>query len=396
MLSAELFKNSLLRLLPTGSAFRLKVNGNIYKIIESIAELMNEAATNSKSILSKIIPDGLPYFDDTLYQFNESDASHWELVLGINVSSAETLENRMKAIYVRMHDENVSNHKIYIQDKLRAAGFDVTVFEYDEIKDFITAYKHSTTTIHGYNTRHGALQVPDFTTHIANTVKYSDEIPIEMTLDVMRNSFYIAGATFSDYVNIPIQRMDTFRDMVLRMKPTHRVAFVRNVPPVEIVDFDYLKVQYLLTGRDLDTKTYFYNTGLPLDGKAVGYGFGSTYVTDPYNKYLEWGGDNQSGTENVLVDFKLFHNNNPSIVTSEVKINAHWFTGYYPQDVTIRIVGYKGGKMEKSGYDFINTDGGEIVGQREFTVEVTGNYEDLGILTYNSLTKSVILTQLKY
>ena len=151
----------------------------------------------------------------------------------------------------------------------------------------------------------------------------------------------------------------------------------------------------LQSGRDLDTKTSIFNTGLPFDNDYVGYSFGSEYVQDSTNKYLWWGGDNQSGSENVLIDFKLLHRNNPSLIKSFVSINAHWFNGSGLQSIEIKMIAYKGNvPTQILNYDFVN-NGFEVVGEKTFSVVVSAFYEDLGFIEYDSRYGSAKLTKLK-
>lgn len=393
MLSLNDLKQVFRSFLPTGLAFRYAEGSNVDKLVTATCTDALQTFNDIKTIEGKIIPDD---YDDL---FDTHDAQRWEKVLGLYGNSEDTLENRKAAILRKMR--NPSNvlgrqHISYIQQSLRDAGFAVTLYEYDDFKNYVnTIIQHKSNIYHGYDVAHGQLDTPAYTSVIANFLDPALETTVPSSLDNLRNAFFIAGDTFDTYIDIPRQRIEEFRNAVIALKPAQSVAFLRNVPFVEMYDFDFVKISYEIpVNRDIDTRTYFIDTGVVgVDNTKVGYGYG-TFVRNSLDNYLRWGGDNQSGSEHVLIDFKLFHLHNPNLRSSKVRLSAHWFTGSTSQSTTVKLTTYKGGSMTKNGYDFVNPTATKVE-VREFEAIVYPEYADLGYIAYDVTENSVKLTKVQ-
>lgn len=142
---------------------------------------------------------------------------------------------------------------------------------------------------------------------------------------------------------------------------------------VTIPEFEYLTYRYFWTssdGRDLDTGTELINTGLidrssgqSVDNAPVGWSMKGNNITDVKN-YLKWGGDNtQSGNECTFIDMEalLSAQNYPLLPRFiEARIYAAWYGEKRNGNITFEIVAYKGGRMIKDGYNFVNQGGVEV------------------------------------
>jgi len=127
-------------------------------------------------------------------------------------------------------------------------------------------------------------------------------------------------------------------------------------------DADYLiyRVQFT-TGRDLDIRVTIQEPNLGVAGWCRGYPSNSNYA--------EWSGDNTGqGREAIL--FKV--NNMRAAGINKIKFNySTWWFGSKGDNVAILVEGYKGGTMQRSGYDWVNV-GGTRVGTYTFDpVDIT-------------------------
>lgn len=213
------------QLLPTGRAFNIPVGGDFEKLLLGLADQESDSFNDALSILDMIIPDNA--------NFSVADAVRWEKVLSISASGNDSLANRMAAIYRKMQFPSGAKgrqHKNYLEGQLRAANFDVKVYEYGDIKDYFTNKVHSLDTKHSFSTIHGSgYEIPFYNEIVANYLNKEMEIPVTPTLDNLRNIFWIAGDTFDEFPNIPPFRIEEFRHIILTIKPLHTVAFLRIV-----------------------------------------------------------------------------------------------------------------------------------------------------------------------
>jgi hypothetical protein len=210
------------QLLPTGRAFNVPSGGNFEKLLLGLADQESEAYNAAIGLLNCIIPDN--------EDFSQDDAIRWEKVLSISASEDDSLVNRKAAIYRKMQfpgGVKGRQHKNYLEGQLRAANFNVKIYEYGDVKNFFANTVHSSDTLHSSITVHGGWNIPSYTGIIANHIDEDMETDVPATLDNLRNIFWIAGDSFSEFVTIPPYRMEEFRHIVLTIKPLHTVAFLR-------------------------------------------------------------------------------------------------------------------------------------------------------------------------
>lgn len=136
-------------------------------------------------------------------------------------------------------------------------------------------------------------------------------------------------------------------------------------PSIKFKPFDFLVVRYIWTsagGTDLDTRTSYTGTGITLvDDDLVGWGCGNAIVVDTAHNYLQWGGDNTgAGVEAVLINFNTIAADYSSIKKFTAKLAAQWYSSRNNGEVSVEMVTYSGGAMQKVGYDFINNGGEQV------------------------------------
>jgi len=224
------FINLTKQLYPTGRAFYLPENGTFEKFHKGINTSLIRAEEDVVSVINKSIPDN--------DEFLEADATLLEIKLGLFINPVTSLENRKKAILRKMaYPANIKarQHPLFIETQLRLAGFDVRVYENRFIEGGEIVYKtpdqisalslnntqHADDTYHGDNTVHGSegFRV------IANSTDASESYSIGGDENLWA-TFYISGDTVSSTATVPQEREKEFRELVLKLKPAHTVAFL--------------------------------------------------------------------------------------------------------------------------------------------------------------------------
>lgn len=167
------------------------------------------------------------------------------------------------------------------------------------------------------------------------------------------------------------------------------IGITDNKPTNEtpLQEFDFAVIRYIWDsngGEDLDTRTRVIT---PARNTDVGWGRASTD-----GEYLHWNGDNTgSGVESVLLNLNALTNDYADQVF-QIALRSYWFRTKVSGDFKIQFESYKGGTMQPSGFDFINT-GGELVQSITLStnVQMQNNSnvdgEDVGVLTYNRVAK---------
>ena len=160
-------------------------------------------------------------------------------------------------------------------------------------------------------------------------------------------------------------------------------------------DFDYAVIRYRWLpsgGKDLDTRTSLTNPNR--NNAMVGW---RKLSTD--DGYLLWSGDNTAnGVETVLLDVKKILLDFPQQVTIEADMRAFWYDSRLDGNLDIEFATYKGGTMQKSGHDFVNTGGSLVQNLKVSTntqdTNTSGDGERLAKLTYNIFSKTGSLTRI--
>ncbi len=215
-------------LYPTGSAFRIPYNGVFYNLHVAINRSFIRVVEDANLTIDSSIPDN--------DNFGEDDAELWEFRLGLNLSSSLTLAEKKAAIrrkFAYPGNVRARQHPLFIQSQLQAAGFDVYVHENrffeggewvfktpEEVAAVtLEASQHGGNSQHGGSFQHGSGQFQV----IANLAVRNE------TFSVGNNNlwatFFIGGQTLGDFANVPDNRLIEFKELVLKLKPAHTVAF---------------------------------------------------------------------------------------------------------------------------------------------------------------------------
>lgn len=202
-------------LYPTGRAWRIPYAGVFYKVVEGLAESELRAINFALSILSRILPDN--------NNFTAEDATEWERRLGLVVLPYYISLSTRKDIILRKYQFpgsflNRQNYR-YIEYQLRLAGFDVYIYEnlggtIDILDTFMV--QHADNTEHGIDTEMGGTYID----LIANSHLYGEAFDLPDAKGV----FYIAGASISTPASISPSLRESFRKLVLALKPANTIA----------------------------------------------------------------------------------------------------------------------------------------------------------------------------
>lgn len=216
------------QLYPKGRAFNM-IKGSIMDKVHlafnvSFIRLINDA----KSTIDSTFPDN--------NNFTSDDCTLWEYRFGIVTDTSLTVIDRRAALLRRMgRGRNVParQHRNYIEYQLQVAGFDVYVYENGFDEGGVIVYKtpeeisgagagvvqHGGDSQHGIGMQHGGGN----SEVIANSYKPNEAYSVAE--DNIWATFFIGGPNLGDYAVIPEQRQEEFRELVLKLKPAHLVAF---------------------------------------------------------------------------------------------------------------------------------------------------------------------------
>jgi len=194
-------------------------NGDGDKFLEAIAESKQDAFDSAISVLDAILPDNS--------NFTSLDATQWERRLGMIVDNGASLSDRKLAIQRKMNhpgDIQARQSGDYIQQALRDAGFNVTVFW--NINRTLLPTPINKKNVFGVNnfgvTNFGILPLvvyPD-SEIIANFIDKTKDQSFE--LGINNNSFFVVcDSVLGTPVDIPLSRREEIRQLILRLKPLH-------------------------------------------------------------------------------------------------------------------------------------------------------------------------------
>ncbi|MGR3177833.1 MAG: hypothetical protein ACUZ8E_07225 [Candidatus Anammoxibacter sp.] len=227
------FKSTILNLTknlyPRGRAFRTVFGGIKEKLHKALAVSEDQAYNEALDILDSILPDN--------DNFTEDFATKWERRLGLITNVLTPLADRKLAIFRKINHPGTikaRQHFLYLQGQLRNAGFDVFVHE-NRFPDGFGGFETKTPdeiigvsgqAVHSPLIQHGQIQHgTSFAKKIANSIEQS----IDDLFDIGSNyrfTFFISAAVLGDFATIPGSREREFRQMVLRIKPVHTIAFL--------------------------------------------------------------------------------------------------------------------------------------------------------------------------
>lgn len=225
---SRLLSDLAAQLYPTGRAFTVFKNGVIDTLHTAINMSFIRFIEEAKDTLNSCFPD-----NDS---FDENDCSLWEYRFGMVTNLSLDLATRRQAIFRRMsRGRNVParQHISYITYQLQLAGFDVYLHENGFIEGGILVYKrpeeinsilpenlqHGVPTQHGIGTQHGGVN----NDVIANSYKPNEIYSVGD--NYLSKTFFIGGEVFGSTATVPYSRQEEFRELVLKLKPAHLIAF---------------------------------------------------------------------------------------------------------------------------------------------------------------------------
>jgi len=207
------------QLLPSGRAFRMPYNGDGDKFLEAIAESKQTAFDSAIGVLDAILPDNS--------NFTSLDATQWERRLGMIVDNGASLSDRKLAIQRKMNhpgDIQARQSGDYIQQALRDAGFNVTVFWNININDLPTYTNRSNVFgANNFGIANFGLLSERYYLYGEKVVNFIDAMQDEtFKFGIENNSFFVVcGTTLGSAAIVPLERREELRQLILRLKPLH-------------------------------------------------------------------------------------------------------------------------------------------------------------------------------
>ena len=235
------------QLYPTGRAFKLNEGGWYYRLHEGLAASEARAFNAAIGVLDGILPDNP--------NFTTSDASAWERRLGMINGTGVDLEDRKLAIKRKMNHPGTMKPRenwMNLEHQLQAAGFDVWVHENPNLINPADALVNVDYGEHG-EYEHGEIQHGDDLSYYEDLFIFAEhgEIEhgeaehggwifankvvnfIEEAKDATFNeggslvaTFYIGGEIFGTLADVPAERKNEFRQLILQLKEVNTIAYL--------------------------------------------------------------------------------------------------------------------------------------------------------------------------
>jgi hypothetical protein len=210
------------QLYPTGRAWWMRNNGVFDNLHKAINRSFIRVLNDSDLTIDSCFPDNA--------NFDENDATLWEYRLGLTTNTSLSLELRKDAILRKMaYPKGIEarQNKLFIENQLRLAGFDVYVHENlppYQTPDQIVALsleltQHGGGTQHGIGTQHGYINFDV----IANEAIVNESFSVG-SLNLW-STFFIGGENLGDMASVPNNRLIEFKELVLKLKPAHTAAY---------------------------------------------------------------------------------------------------------------------------------------------------------------------------
>lgn len=224
----DIFADLARQLYPTGRAWWMQKNGVFDNFHKAFNRSFIRILQDCDATLDSTFPDNV--------NFNENDATLWEYRLGLITNTSLDLETRKSAILRKMaYPSNIKarQHPLFIQGQLQAAGFNVWIHENkffeggewvykspDEIVALsMDLFMHGGDSQHGGGAQHGYLNYEVIANQNTPNESYS------IGSGNLWATFFIGGETLGDTANVPANRLVEFKELVLKLKPAHTVAF---------------------------------------------------------------------------------------------------------------------------------------------------------------------------
>lgn len=216
------------QLYPTGRAFRMPFGGIMDRLHRGLAQSEARLAADALGVLNAILPDN--------DGFTAADATDWERRLGLITNESLDLATRKAAIIRKMNHPGTiparQNYR-YLERELRAAGFDVYVFE-NRFPLGGGAYETMTPGELGgvgVEAQYGMYQYgefqygEDFPYKVANSLDADADLGLDQG-SLLRRTFFIGATPVGTYATVDASREIEFRELIMKIKPTQMVGFL--------------------------------------------------------------------------------------------------------------------------------------------------------------------------
>lgn len=219
------------QLYPTGRAWRLFNGNNLENFHKAINDIFLQVQQEGDSLLNSVIPD-----NDF---FTIEDCLFWEGKLGLITNNLLTLEQRKQIILNKLaFPKNIKARQslMYIQKQLEIYGFDNVKIYANIFQDQNGNYyylspedlssegqletQHSNSVQHGNSTQHGDSNYEV----IANDVN-NENYSIGGAENLYSTFFIASHSSLLEKGTVNINRKKEFKELVLKLKPAHSVAF---------------------------------------------------------------------------------------------------------------------------------------------------------------------------
>lgn len=198
------------QLYPTGRAFWKKKNSIFDKVHEALALSESRVENDILNIQNDILADSV--------NMSETALELWENVFGLDAKG--TIAERLQIVYQRqIFPNNVLARQSlqFIQSQLQLAGFNVFLHKQN------TSPNSAIYGLFQYGQKKYGELVDSFQI-ITNHVDENKEVPFNFTSIGEKYIFYIGGENIGDYAEISVDLKNTFRELILLLKPAHSVA----------------------------------------------------------------------------------------------------------------------------------------------------------------------------
>lgn len=211
-----LFLRLTKKLYPTGRAFKMPEDSLFERLHKALIVKEQQLLSDALSLFDSILPDNA--------NFTTDDATDWERRLGLITDTSVPLADRILAIRRKInHPGTITARQnyLYLQEQLRAAGFDVYVYE--NIPESALA---PITEVEFNDVQFGDSE---FGGRVVNKVINSITKEGDLAFDIgnnLRSVFYIGGPTLGSYASVSAIQEPQFRQLILRLKPVQEVGYL--------------------------------------------------------------------------------------------------------------------------------------------------------------------------
>lgn len=217
------------QLYSTGRAFKIPDGSWIERFNYAIGISEAKAYNDATALLNSVLPDN--------NNFTADDAADWERRLGMMPSTASLTDRKLAIKRKLQHPGDIParQHYLYVQGQLRAAGFDVYVYENrfdDGMGGLETKTPYELAGGSGLlGLQHGQAQHGQ-SNHggrwgnlVANFLDLQQDLSFSVGAN-LRSTFFIGGNPVGTYAYVPQAREQEFRQLILKLKPAHTVAYL--------------------------------------------------------------------------------------------------------------------------------------------------------------------------